>query len=305
MLTVEDLVIVVYCVVDDLLKDVQANLLGGEPWRKGGFAPAVSDAEVLTMVLVGEFLEMDKDKQIHKFFQQPSWRGFFPKLQRTRTTFVRQAANLWALLEPMQAALAKELGAFDDDTHIVDGLPIAVCKLVRAARTKLFRGVASFGYCATKKEYYYGFHGHALISFHGILTAFTVTAAHEAERETVWDLVESIKGWLLGDKGYISSYLKQNLKNHDINLWTALRKNMTSEPGRSLVLDRLCMTVRRRIETVIGQLAERFHIEKVRARDMWHFTARIRRKILSHTIAVWVAKQLGIDPLHHAAILGK
>ncbi|MCK4983476.1 MAG: hypothetical protein KAS17_11165 [Victivallaceae bacterium] len=37
------------------------------------------------------------------------------------------------------------------------------------------------------------------------------------------------------------------------------------------------------METVIGQLNERFNIEKVRARDMWHLTVRIGRKLLAHT----------------------
>jgi hypothetical protein len=44
------------------------------------------------------------------------------------------------------------------------------------------------------------------------------------------------------------------------------------------------MKVRRLVETVIGQLSEQFHIEKVRARDLWHLTSRSARKILSHTV---------------------
>jgi len=40
---------------------------------------------------------------------------------------------------------------------------------------------------------------------------------------------------------------------------------------------------RRLIETVIGQLTERFHIEKVRARDTWHQCSRFWRKLLAHT----------------------
>jgi phage shock protein PspC (stress-responsive transcriptional regulator) len=44
------------------------------------------------------------------------------------------------------------------------------------------------------------------------------------------------------------------------------------------------MSTRRIIETVIGQLAERFNIEKVRARDIFHLTGRLYRKLLAHTI---------------------
>ncbi|MDR2682188.1 MAG: IS982 family transposase, partial [Holosporaceae bacterium] len=48
------------------------------------------------------------------------------------------------------------------------------------------------------------------------------------------------------------------------------------------------MNVRRKIETVIGQLTERFNIQKIKAKDTWHLLSKIRRKICSHTIAVFI-----------------
>jgi hypothetical protein len=45
------------------------------------------------------------------------------------------------------------------------------------------------------------------------------------------------------------------------------------------------MNARRKIETVIGQLTERFHIQKISAKDTWHLLSKIRRKICAHTIA--------------------
>ena len=58
------------------------------------------------------------------------------------------------------------------------------------------------------------------------------------------------------------------------------------------------MNARRKIETVIGQLTERFNIQKVWARDLWHLTHRIGRKILAHTFCMILNKQLGNEPLH-------
>jgi hypothetical protein len=46
--------------------------------------------------------------------------------------------------------------------------------------------------------------------------------------------------------------------------------------------------VRRLSETVMGQLTERFNIEKVRARDLWHLTSRCHRKLLAHTVCFWL-----------------
>jgi hypothetical protein len=49
--------------------------------------------------------------------------------------------------------------------------------------------------------------------------------------------------------------------------------------------------VRRLTETVIGQLVERFNLEKIWARDMWHLTSRINRKLLAHTVCCWLNRE--------------
>jgi len=55
--------------------------------------------------------------------------------------------------------------------------------------------------------------------------------------------------------------------------------------------------LRRRVETVIGQLTERYRAKQVWARDAWHLLARWLRKVLSHTIAVLLCQHAGLSPL--------
>ncbi|WP_075273441.1 transposase [Piscirickettsia salmonis] len=69
-----------------------------------------------------------------------------------------------------------------------------------------------------------------------------------------------------------------------INLQTPRRKNMKKQ--RKQENERWIIRTRRLIETVIGQLSDGFHIEKTKARDLWHFTNRITRKVLAHTVGV-------------------
>lgn len=57
---------------------------------------------------------------------------------------------------------------------------------------------------------------------------------------------------------------------------------------RPLPLVRALIQTRRLIETVLGQLVERFHLGTIRARDLWHLTNRINRKLLAHTVAFWL-----------------
>ena len=50
---------------------------------------------------------------------------------------------------------------------------------------------------------------------------------------------------------------------------------------------------RRIIETVIGQLAVRVHLGKVRTRDIWSLTVRMGRKLLAHTGGCYLNHELG------------
>ena len=59
---------------------------------------------------------------------------------------------------------------------------------------------------------------------------------------------------------------------------------------------RLIIKVRRLIETVIGQLVGRFHLDKVWARDIWHLSSRLNRKILAHTLCFWLNRN-SLHPL--------
>ncbi len=280
MLSIEDFIIEIYCRTDDSLKEISR----GMKLRSRGFPPSLSDSEVITMEIVGEYIGIDTDKGIWEYFRR-HWLHFFPDLG-CRTTFARQAANLWYWKLKLQRRFAKECGAFDDNIHLVDGFPLPVCHFKRAYFSRIFKGDATYGYCAAKDEKYYGFKGHVMISLSGVISSFTLTAANAEERDALWEMLCGIRGLVIGDKGYISDFLHNELLLYGIDLQTPFRSNMKDDrPPESV---RIMTSVRREVETVIGQLCERFNIEKVRARDLWYLTSRTVRKILSHTVAVFI-----------------
>ena len=51
------------------------------------------------------------------------------------------------------------------------------------------------------------------------------------------------------------------------------------------------------VETVIGQLTERFHIEKVRTHDTWHLANRFICKLLVHIMGCFLGKLMGSPTL--------
>lgn len=283
-MSVEDFIIFVYCCVDDIYQTIVE-----QPLRKRGFMPKLSDVEVITMEIVGEFMGKDQDKGIWRYFRN-HWHHYFPHLG-SRANFAKQCANLWEIKRRIQDHLAWQLGAMEDTIHMVDGFPMPVCKSARASGSRCFKGEANFGYCATKKEHYYGFKGHILISYEGIICGYTFAAANVDERDVLPEMVDGLRGLLIGDKGYIRPSLKQELRQQGIDLQTPLRKNMHDTRPKAFVGQ--LMSTRRLVETVIGQLTERFHIEKIRARDTWHLTNRFIRKLLAHTMGCFLGKLVG------------
>ena len=77
------------------------------------------------------------------------------------------------------------------------GCPLPLCVLTRASRCRGFAGEADSGYCAAKKQFYYGFHGPLMVTMDGVITAWTVTPASGDEREALWDLTDGVQGCLL------------------------------------------------------------------------------------------------------------
>ncbi|WP_228005754.1 hypothetical protein [Xenorhabdus sp. BG5] len=46
----------------------------------------------------------------------------------------------------------------------------------------------------------------------GVVTGFTLTPTNVSEREATWDVIGSIKGYFLGDKGYLCVEFKQEIR---------------------------------------------------------------------------------------------
>lgn len=287
---IEDFIIHIYCYIVEEYQEIIKDI---EPFRKRGYAPKLTDAEVITMEVLGEFLGIDTDKGIWEYFRR-HWRNWFPQIG-SRTSFARQASALWSIKQQLLGRVTERLSATLETIHIVDGFPMPVCKFARAKHCAPFKGTAEYGYCAAKKQTYYGFKGQVLIGASGAITDFTIVPANVDERESLWDLTHTIQGILIGDKGYISKSLKEQLVTQGIDLQTPLRSNMPESRPPSVV--RQLISTRRLVETVIGQLTERFNIQKVWARDGWHLANRVTRKFLSHSLAVLLNRFLGRDGL--------
>lgn len=283
-----DYIVNVFVMVDDFCKiHLQKRKL-----RTRGPLPKLADSEAITMEIVGEYLGFDTDEGLYNYFVR-HWKFLFPNLP-DRSNFVRQCANLWALKQRFFEHLT---GPEDNYLQIIDSMPIEVCKFVRAKTTKQFKDTATYG--KWFGQTFFGYRLHFKINDSGMIRNFIVAAAHEHDISYAESLLaDDARGWVLGDKGYRSNDLHDKLwQQRRIYLHTSLRRidKKTSVLPRQTI--RRLSGKRRLIETVAGQLEQRFGIKTTFARDLWHLLNRIIRKILSHTICVLLNLKIHVDPL--------
>ena len=291
----EHFIIAVYCFVEELFKEITK----GSRLRSRGATPSLKDEEVVTMLIVGEFLGLGSDKKIWSYFKTHYY-DWFPGLG-SRTSFVRQGANLVSVMNLMQIELSKQLTT-NKDLYLFDGFPIPVCHIKRYKRSSPFRGTGAVGYCASKDEKYFGFKGHLLVSVEGVTKGFCFSPANVDERDMLPNVVGNLSGDIIADKGLIRPELKENLSKQGMNLHTPLRKNMNESRPKQFI--RQIMNIRRKVETVIGQLVDRFQIQKIRAKDHWHLMAKIGRKILAHSMCFLINRSINTDkPLKLEALI--
>jgi hypothetical protein len=274
----QDLLLQVFCLIDDELKALALP-------RRRGPRPTLTDSEVITIELVGEFWGLDRDTALLRHFRayHPAE---FPNLAGvSRTTFARQAANLWAVKERLRARLAAWLAA-GQPVWLVDSMPIEACKFGRASFCQRLRGIADYGYDHGIKRTFYGFRLHVRASREGVILAYAVAPARATEKAVLAELAPPPGTVGIGDRGYYDPLLRAQLAAAGVRFLTPSQHASTDpDPARSARLS----GVRYRVETVFGQLAGRYHMKRTWARDRWHFGHRVGRKILSHTVMVTLA----------------
>src|SRR5262249_48297890 len=120
-------IIAVFCLIDEAVPRATAD----HPLRHRGPHPMLADSEVLTMEVVGEYLGLAQDSALFAYVRQ-HYAHFFPALRQLhRTTFVRQAANLWALKERVWLQMLDQV-PHDPTFAIIESFPLPVCQFARA-----------------------------------------------------------------------------------------------------------------------------------------------------------------------------
>lgn len=284
----KDFITVIYILIDDIYQEIIPTYIKE---RRNIKDAILSDSEIITISIVGKLLTIDSEKAWLGFCRR-NLRDLFPKFC-DRTRFNRTRRALHAVIDEIRKQLTNILGYQNKSVRIIDSIPIPVCKFGRAYFHKSFKVDAAYGYCASKKETYYGFKLHVLTTVDGYVTDFVLTPANIDDREAVWELIETYKNiTILGDKGYANKYLSPDLEAEKGIQLIFMKRDNAKKPHPKW-LRQLVFKLRRRIETTFSQLTEQLNINKILSKSLLGFIARLRTKILAHNLCYSINQMLG------------
>lgn len=145
----------------------------------------------------------------------------------------------------------------------------------------------------TKKQTFFGYRLHLLITMSGLILDFELTSANCTDLEAGFELLsEHTDLEVLGDKGYISASKAAELwEKNRIRLRTIPRSNQKEQVSDTF--KHLHIAIRQLIETVNGQLSGQFAIEKNYAHSFWGLCTRLFSKLTAHTLCIYINRLLG------------
>lgn len=285
--TFEDFCLWVYCVVDEVWARIAPRC------RRPGPAPRCSDAELVTMALVGEAKGWDQETELLSAWA--AHRDLFPH-QPSRTRFNRRRRALQGAINELRRLLLGVLDLAQDRQCVLDSLPIPVIAfhLVPGAnRAEWQAAEARFGKVPSKKCTIFGYKLYLLVTLSGVILDFVLAPANVAEVQAGEELLaEHTDLVALGDKAFISAPLAARLwEENRTRLLTIPRRNQQRQVPKPI--RRLLNGARQVAETVNSQLAEQFHSEVNHAQSFWGLTARLLTKLTAHTLCVYLNRLLG------------
>ena len=279
--TFEDFILLVYTIIDDLYQQFVPSSVSQ---RRNITTAKMSDSEIITLSICSELAGVDSENAWYSFVKR-NYRHLFPNLC-CRTRFNRTRRNLLQVTELLRQKIPLVFPIPDSRYFVIDSFPLPVCKFGRARYCRSFReDGANYGKCPSKKEPYFGFKVHVLITLEGYITAFEITPASVDDREGLRDLTENRLGLVVfGDKGYTGETLLEDMREKGICLMSLKPSNYKTNWPRKL--RQLIFRFRRRVETVFSQLSEQMNAEKVLAKNYRGLCTRLQNKILGHNLCM-------------------
>lgn len=268
-------IVEVYCFIDNFVKMIESKSTKDLAGRK----PMLTKTDYITLAIIKQEYGFKTTKQLYEFVRDymqkdfppvPSYQQFNEGIKSTFRYFITIA---WLLTKLTRQKESKY--------HIVDSSPLPVCNNQYRRIAKLFKGLARSG--KNLNGWFWGFKLHLIINHNMEIEAIRISDGSVHDTDVLeGDFIEEIKGWLVGDKGYIGKKRAQELAKKDIKLVTRSRANMKKTPA--LPMHNYLLSKRQAIESTFSYLKHRLSVLNGYARSVEGFFVNVFSAVVTYTL---------------------
>jgi Transposase DDE domain len=280
----DDLVIALYCFVDDLLG----------PRLGPGRPPKLSDAELVCLavaqVLLGarserHWLRFARDRLGHLFPYLPGQAGYNKRLR---------ACGHQLSLAIRHLAMASP--SWCDGLRLLDATPLPCGVSRQTVKRSALWAHAAYGYDRSHSRWYWGFKLYLLTAPDGMPITWCLATPKLGERAVAEVLLDDAARQralaagtiILADKGFAGRALERHVAALGACL---IRPDRKDEPRRFGPLGGM----RQWVESVINTLKEQLGLERHRGRTPGGVFVRVAQRLLALAAGVWCNWQLGVQ----------
>lgn len=257
--------------------DAPASAAKTSTKSRGGRPSVLSDSEVLTILIWDGLTEPHKTlRGLYQWISR-DYADYFPH----RPAYGNFVAHCHRLLPRLVELLQSTLSTAAP-LRFADSTMLEVCRLVRADRHKVAKGVAAFG--RNHQGWHYGFKLHASVDPAGRLAAAYFTPANESDVLQLRHLVNARTAVVVGDAGYTAQVTRRHL-------WRDFRCLVVSPPRPKQLWtmagwQTALLRARPKVESVFGLLKERAYCVTSFPRSLRGYFVHYLRVLLGYQLRV-------------------
>jgi hypothetical protein len=267
-----DRTLAIYCLVDDLLKALH---------HREDVRCEVSDAEVVTTALCAMLWFGGNFERSRSFLRSSA---MMPRML-SRSRLSRRLTRLAGVVELIFHQLGLTLKELNTESrYAMDSFPLAVCDNIRISRCRLTKERDYRGYVASKRRYFYGVRLQVMVTVEGVPVEFCILPGGLADVAGVAHLPFALPAGaeVAADAAYTFYEWEDELAEREqISLLVGRKRN--SKRRDAPAMHDYKQWLRRRIETVFGEIAKLFP-KKIHATTLSGFILKITLFLLAYQI---------------------
>lgn len=243
----KDKIISIFCLIDDILKGIE---------HKEDVRRRISDSEIIVTALVSSTSFYGNHSSAIKFMKQY---GFIPKMIDT-SRFNRRLHKIGTLFYELFELISSYFKDVCCEMHyIIDSFPVAVCRNMRIANSKMIQGKKWRGYTASMRSYFYGVKVQLLTTKNGIPIAFHFTPGRTADAKALGKMIAKLppEASLYGHSAY-TDYALEDVVLERKSILLKIQRKSNAKRTDTLEQKNEKIKMRKRIETAISDIKKMF-----------------------------------------------